>query len=79
MKEPHYHINIFWSEVDGRWIADVPDLKHCSSHGETPLQAVQEVRVAIDLWLETAQDEGLPIPTPQYTAADGDKKTARAA
>lgn len=66
MKEPHYHINIFWSEVDGRWIADVPDLKHCSAHGATPLKAVEEVRVAIELWLETAAEEGLQIPEPKY-------------
>ena len=69
MNEPHYHINIFWSEVDGRWIADVPDLKHCSAHGATPLEAVQEVRVAIDLWLETAGEEDIEIPEPRYQPA----------
>lgn len=79
MTEPHYHINVFWSDTDGCWIADVPDLKACSAIGDTPAEAVAEVRTAIDLWLETANDEGLPVPTPQYTAADGDRKTARAA
>ena len=69
MNEPHYHINIFWSENDRRWIADVPDLKHCSAHGATPLEAVEEVRVAIELWLETARDENLDIPEPRYRPA----------
>ena len=69
MNEPHYHINIFWSENDRRWIADVPDLKHCSAHGATPLEAVKEVRVAIELWLETARDENLDIPEPRYRPA----------
>ena len=31
-----YHINIFYSEDDGDYIADVPDLSHCSAFGETP-------------------------------------------
>jgi predicted RNase H-like HicB family nuclease len=66
VSEPHYHINVFWSEKDGRWIADVPDLKYCSAHGSTPLEAVEEVRVAIDVWLETAREEGLDIPKPKY-------------
>ena len=66
MREPHYHINVFWSEKDGRWIADVPDLKYCSAHGASPIDAVEEVRKAIDLWLETARDEGLKIPEPKY-------------
>ena len=69
MKDPHYHINLFWSEDDGVWIADVPDLKYCSAHGSTPTEAAEEVRVAIQLWLETARDEGLTIPAPRYRAA----------
>jgi predicted RNase H-like HicB family nuclease len=68
--EPHYHINLFWSDKeDGYWIADVPDLKYCSAHGETPTEAVAEVRIAIEVWLETARAEGLPIPPPQYRPA----------
>lgn len=69
MKDPHYHINLFWSEDDGVWIADVPDLKYCSAHGATPTEAAAEVRVAIQLWLETATAEGIPIPAPHYRAA----------
>lgn len=69
MKDPHYHINLFWSEGDGVWIADVPDLKFCSAHGSTPTEAAEQVRVAIQLWLETAKAEGVPIPAPRYRAA----------
>lgn len=69
MNEPHYHINVFWSDRDRLWIADVPDLKYCSAHGATPTEAVEEVRVAIEAWLETARDEGLPIPAPRYQPA----------
>lgn len=65
----HYHINVFWSGEDGCWIADVPDLKYCSAHGETPAEAVTEAQVAIQLWLETAEEEGIPIPEARYRPA----------
>jgi predicted RNase H-like HicB family nuclease len=64
-----YHINIFWSEEDGEYIADVPDLKYCSASGATPEEALQEVMVAKSLWLEAADERGLPIPEPRYRPA----------
>jgi predicted RNase H-like HicB family nuclease len=36
---PRYHINVFWSDEDSCWIADVPDLRYCSAHGDTPEEA----------------------------------------
>lgn len=62
----HYHINVFWSDEDACWIADVPDLRFCSAHGETPEEAVREVQIAMDLWLEVARERNRPIPTPAY-------------
>lgn len=69
MTQPHYHINVFWSQDDDCWIADVPDLRGCSAHGETPSEAATEAEVAISLWLETAAERGLPIPEPRYRPA----------
>ncbi len=69
MKLPHYHVNVFWSQEDECWIADVPDLKPCSAHGDTPAEAVGEIQIAIELWLETAKEVGLPIPEPRYRPA----------
>lgn len=66
---PHHHINVFWSDEDGCWIADVPDLRYCSAHGETPAEAVAEAQEAIALWLEVAREEGIPIPERSYRAA----------
>jgi predicted RNase H-like HicB family nuclease len=71
--EPHYHINVFWDDRSGNWVADVPDLHYCSGHGPTPAEAVAEAQVAIELWLETARDEGLPIPEPRYRPAPASK------
>jgi predicted RNase H-like HicB family nuclease len=61
-----YHINLFYSEEDGGYIADIPDLKHCSAFGPTPEEALQEVLVAKKAWLEAAQAAGKPIPAPRY-------------
>lgn len=62
----HYAINVFWSGEDSAWIANVPDLKSCSAFGETPEEAVAEVRIAMEAWLAAAREAGLPIPTPHY-------------
>ena len=64
-----YHINIFWSEEDGEYIADVPDLKYCSASGPTPDEALQEVLKAKSLWIEAANENGLPVPEPRYRPA----------
>lgn len=61
-----YHINVFWSGEDRCYIADIPDLKFCSAHGLTPEEAVREVTVAKQLWLEVAREAGNPIPRPRY-------------
>jgi predicted RNase H-like HicB family nuclease len=64
-----YHINVFWSEPDGAWIADVPDLEFCSAHGRTPVEAVSEVEVAMKAWLDAAREAGKPVPEPRYRPA----------
>lgn len=64
-----YHINIFYSHEDEGYIADIPDLEHCSAFGETPEEALAEALVAKRVWLEAAQAEGKPIPEPRYRPA----------
>ena len=64
-----YHIDVFYSPEDECWIADVPDLQHCSAHGPTPEEAVREVMLAMDSWLSTAREHGDPIPPAAYRPA----------
>lgn len=64
-----YHVNIFYSQEDGEYIADIPDLKYCSASGATPEEALREVLIAKSLWLEAAQKNGKPIPPPRYRPA----------
>jgi len=61
-----YHINIFYSQEDGSYIADIPDLKYCSASGITPQKALEEVLIAQKLWIEEAEASGLKVPTPKY-------------
>ena len=61
---PKYHINLFWSEPDGAWVADVPDLQSCSAFGDTPAEALAEIEQAVEAWLAVAREDGLPIPEP---------------
>ena len=64
-----YHINIFFSEEDGGYIADIPYLGACSAFGETPDKALKQVQLAKRLWLQAARAERKPIPKPRYRPA----------
>lgn len=61
-----YHINIFYSEEDGGYIADIPDLEACSAFGDTPAHALAQVEQAKTAWIEAARLEGKPVPKPRY-------------
>lgn len=64
-----YHINMFWSDEDQAWVADIPDLAHCSALGATPQEALTEVLEAKQAWLESASEHGDAIPEPRYRPA----------
>jgi predicted RNase H-like HicB family nuclease len=61
-----YHINIFWSDEDAAYVADIPDLQYCSAVGPTPAEALAELELAKAAWLAAARAEGKPIPQPSY-------------
>ena len=64
-----YHTNVFYSEEDGGYIADIPDLKSCSAFGETREHAVHEAMIAKEAWLKSARARRKPIPPPRYRPA----------
>ncbi len=57
-------IEIFYSEEDEGYISVAPELPGCSAFGETVEEALEEIKTAIDLWIETAKKEGRKIPIP---------------
>ena len=60
-----YAIEIFYSEEDEGYIAVVPELPKCSAFGETEEEALEELKTAINLWMETAKKGHRKIPKPQ--------------
>ena len=63
---PDYHINVLFSDEDGGWIADIPDLEMCSPFGATAAKALTEVETAMLACLEAGRADGVPIPEPRY-------------
>jgi predicted RNase H-like HicB family nuclease len=60
-----YRIDIFSSDEDEGYIADIPDLVSCSAFGKTPKEALEEVLLARDAWLAAAREQGKPVPKPR--------------
>lgn len=60
-----YEVIIYWSEDDGRYIAEVPELPGCMADGETRMEVLNNVETIISEWLETANLEGREIPVPK--------------
>lgn len=64
-----YHINVFYSQDDGGYIADIRDFDACSAFGDSPQSALAEVLQAKDAWLAAARERGIAIPPPRYRPA----------
>lgn len=60
-----YSINIYWSNEDQVFIAEVPDLPGCVTHGDTHASALANANEAINLWIETAREFGDSVPSPK--------------
>lgn len=60
-----YEIILYWSSEDSAFIAEVPELSGCMAHGDTQEAALANVKEAMSLWMETAQEFGDPIPEPR--------------
>jgi|CXWL01.1.fsa_nt_gi predicted RNase H-like HicB family nuclease len=62
---PKYAVTIYWDNDDNIFVAEVPDLPGCMAHGNSQVEAVQNIGDAIDLWVETAREFGDKIPEPR--------------
>ena len=60
-----YEVIIFWSKEDDAFIAQMPELKGCMAHGDSPDEALKEVYVMADEWLLLATEKGWHIPEPK--------------
>ena len=60
-----YEVIIYWSKEDEAFIAEVPELPGCTADGETYQEALANVEVIIQEWIETAKERGRTIPEPK--------------
>lgn len=60
-----YEIIIYWSNEDEAYIAEVPELPGCMAHGSSYDEALDRTKEVIQLWIDTAQEFGDPIPEPK--------------
>lgn len=60
-----YEIILYWSEKDGAFIAEVPELSGCIADGSTRQEAITNAEVVISEWLETARELGRAVPEPK--------------
>ena len=60
-----YSVHIAWSKEDGAYLAAIEELPGCVADGSTPEEALSNVRVIAQEWIETAKAEKRPIPRPR--------------
>lgn len=63
--EPRYEMIIYWSDEDGAFIAEVPELSGCAADGRTYKEAVANAETIIKEWIDTARKLGRPVPEPK--------------
>lgn len=62
---PRYEVIIYWSQEDQAFIAEVPELPGCAADGKSYREALANVEVVIQEWIETARGLGRAIPAPK--------------
>ena len=60
-----FEIILYWSKEDDAFIAEVPELAGCMADGRTYQEALQNIQVIVEEWIETAKALGRPIPEPK--------------
>ena len=60
-----YEVILYWSDEDGAFVTEVPELPGCIAHGPTQEAALASVQEAIRLWIDTAREFGDPVPVPK--------------
>lgn len=62
-----YMVHVRWFEEDRAYVAEVPELPGCATHGSTYEAAIKNAQDAITSWIEGAKESGYPIPEPLAT------------
>lgn len=61
----NYEVILYWSEEDNIFVSEVPELPGCMAHGDTQEASLANVKEAMQLWIDTAEEFGDPVPEPK--------------
>ena len=64
-----YSVCVKWSDEDEGFIATVPELEGLSAFGKTQGEALAELEMAADAYLESWRASGRPLPPPEKVSA----------
>ncbi len=65
MMQSKYEMIVYWSEEDGAFIVEIPELPGCMADGATHQEAVSNAEIVIEEWIDAAKSDGRPIPEPK--------------
>jgi predicted RNase H-like HicB family nuclease len=66
MQNDHYRMIVSWSDRDGLWLVEVPELPGAMADGTTPAEAVANAQIIIEQWIRVAKKDGRLVPQPQH-------------
>ncbi len=60
-----YEVILYWSDEDQAFIAEAPELPGCAADGASYQDALKNLQVVIEEWIQTARELGRTIPEPK--------------
>ena len=66
---PTYSVLIQYDSRDDIYVASIPELQGCMAHGKTQEEAMAEIKIALEIWLETARENNIMVPQPVLYAS----------
>ena len=60
-----YEVILYWSEDDQAFVAEVPELPGCAADGKTYREALENIEIVAQEWMETARESGRSVPEPK--------------
>jgi len=59
---------VIYPGEDGYFVVECPSLPGCISQGKTKEEAVQNIKEAIELYIEALEEDNLPVPEENFDA-----------
>ncbi|HEV7381194.1 MAG TPA: type II toxin-antitoxin system HicB family antitoxin [Dyadobacter sp.] len=60
-----YELIMYWSNEDNAFVVEAPELPGCMADGSTQTEALVNIQLVIEKWIQTAKELGREIPEPK--------------